>query len=144
MVEKPLHVFCLSFCFWFIVRALLFLLAYHCLLIFSNLWLFIKSKITILKMLKWAEMSSLFDKMLVPRSCSSEYSAHRAWEEDSPTASNDLGAGIASSLKRKKLLLIFYFFIFIFFNLVSALLQDCSLCWDGWRGTWLLHLTRPC
>ena len=51
---------------------------------------------------KNVEMSSLFDNMFVPRSCSSVYSAHRAWEEDSPTASNDLGAGIASSLKRKK------------------------------------------
>ena len=30
------------------------------------------------------------------------------------------------------------------FFLVSALLRDCSLCWDLWCGTWLLHLTRPC
>ena len=28
--------------------------------------------------------------------------------------------------------------------LVSPLLQDCSLCWDRWNGTWCLHLTRPC
>ena len=28
--------------------------------------------------------------------------------------------------------------------LVSALLRDCSLCWDRWNGTWHLHLTRPC
>ena len=33
-------------------------------------------------------------------------------------------------------------FRLIFF--VSALLWDCSLCWDRWPGTWLLHLTRPC
>ena len=32
----------------------------------------------------------------------------------------------------------------IFFLLVSALLRDCSLCWDLWNGTWHLHLTRPC
>ena len=32
----------------------------------------------------------------------------------------------------------------IFLLLLSALLRDCSLCWDRWRGTWLLHLTRPC
>ena len=31
-----------------------------------------------------------------------------------------------------------------FFFLVSALLRDCSLCWDRWRHTWLLHLTWPC
>ena len=33
---------------------------------------------------------------------------------------------------------------FFFFFLVSALLRDCSLCWDRWNGTWRLHLTRPC
>ena len=30
----------------------------------------------------------------------------------------------------------------IFF--VSALLWDCSLCWDQRNGTWHLHLPRPC
>ena len=33
---------------------------------------------------------------------------------------------------------------FFLFFLVSALLRDYSLCWDRWRGTWLLHLTQPC
>ena len=30
------------------------------------------------------------------------------------------------------------------FFFLSALLRDCSLCWDRWNGTWHLHLTRPC
>ena len=30
------------------------------------------------------------------------------------------------------------------FFFVSALLQDCSLCWDRWNGTWHLHLTWHC
>ena len=30
------------------------------------------------------------------------------------------------------------------FFFVSTLLRDCSLCWDCWDSTWLLHLTRPC
>ena len=32
----------------------------------------------------------------------------------------------------------------IYFFFVSALLTDCSLCWDLWNGKWHLHLTRPC
>ena len=31
----------------------------------------------------------------------------------------------------------------VVFFLVSALLRDCSLCWDRCNGTWHLHLTRP-
>ena len=29
------------------------------------------------------------------------------------------------------------------FFLVSALFQNCFLCWDHWNGTWHLHLTPP-
>ena len=35
------------------------------------------------------------------------------------------------------------FFIKMFF-FVSALLRDCSMCWDHWSSTWHLHLTGPC
>ena len=35
-----------------------------------------------------------------------------------------------------------YYYYFIF--LVSALLQNCFLCWDRWNVTWCLQLTQPC
>ena len=48
------------------------------------------------------------------------------------------------SSKQKIFKILACFFIFYVFFLVSALFRDCSLCWDRWCGTWLLHLTRPC
>ena len=41
-------------------------------------------------------------------------------------------------------ILFYTLFMILLFFLVSTLLQDCSLCWDHWSGTWRLHLTRPC
>ena len=40
---------------------------------------------------------------------------------------------------KKALLMTYCMIIFL-----SALLWDCSLCWDRWNYTWHLHMTRPC
>ena len=50
---------------------------------------------------------------------------------------------VCSNLPRQEKYSVSLFFFF-FFYLVSALLRDYSLCWDCWRGTWLLHLMQPC
>ena len=50
------------------------------------------------------------------------------------------GLGCLPALKRD--LNTLFFVLFCFF--VSALLRDCSLCWDHWNGTRPLHLMRPC
>ena len=61
-----------------------------------------------------------------------------------------LSMGIKNCMKnlmtlndQKCYLLVGHNSIYIFF-FVSALLRDCFLCWDHWRGTWLLHLKQPC
>ena len=62
------------------------------------------------------------------------------WNKSNHGHSEDRGQkGGVVCTKRRKNAKVFFFFFF-----VSPLLRDCSLCWDRWRGTWLLHLTRPC